>query len=108
MAPAPGEPLVLSLRQVAKPDDPAMLTPLQREQLKFFLDHPEGFELTELFSVHDASGEHLYDMHLFCGDDGQVFVRGTTTWVASFSQGGASCDDSALEEALNAALKRVA
>ena len=46
-------------------------------------------------------------MHLFCGDDGQVHRAGTTEYVASFSQGGATGSndvDDALIEALDAAL----
>ena len=34
----------------------------------------ESLSLMEFFSVHDAKGKHVYDMHLFCDEDGQVFA----------------------------------
>lgn len=40
-------------------------------------------ELTDLFAVHDETDARVYDMHLFCDDDGQVFRAGTTEHVAS-------------------------
>ena len=67
-------------------------------------DGPDGAELISLFDVVDGAGEHRYDLHLFCGDDGQVHRAGTLEYVASFSQGMASgSDDAGLIAALDAA-----
>jgi hypothetical protein len=83
---------------------------LLREQLGPLLeqaaeDGPDGTELITLFDVLDEGGQHLYDLHLFCGDDGQVHRAGTLEHVASFSQGGATgSDDAAMLAALDAAL----
>ncbi len=70
-------------------------------------DGPNGYELFELFDVLDDTGAHVYDLHLFCGDDGQLHRAGTLEHVASFSQGGptGSADESLLAE-LAAALQR--
>jgi hypothetical protein len=69
-------------------------------------DGPDGHELIDLFDVLDAEGRHVYDMHLFCDDDGQVYRTGTLEHVASFSQGGATgSSDQALLDALNSALE---
>lgn len=57
--------------------------------------------------MHDETDAHVYDLHLFCDDDGQVFRAGTTAHVASFSQGGADSRDPALERALNDANRAV-
>jgi hypothetical protein len=38
-------------------------------------------------------GRHVFDLQLFCGDDGQVYRAGTLDRVASFSQGGATGTD---------------
>lgn len=82
---------------------------LLREQLGPLLeqaesDGPDGAELISLFDVLDETGRHLYDLHLFCGDDGQLHKAGTVEHVASFSQGGATgTDDTALIAALDAA-----
>jgi hypothetical protein len=82
------------------------LTPLQREQIGPLLDQADDDEeLFELFDVLDENGAHIWDMHLFCGDDGRIHKRGTMDYVASFSQGGATgVDEPALLDALNAAL----
>jgi hypothetical protein len=82
------------------------LTPLLREQIGPLLDQADGdAELFELFDVLDEKGTHIWDMHLFCGDDGRIHKRGTMEYVASFSQGGATgVDDEALLDALNDAL----
>jgi hypothetical protein len=87
------------------------LDELLRDQLGPLLDQADGdAELFELFDVVDSSGRKIYDMHLFCGDDGRVFHAGTTDYVASFSQGGATktgqitSEDRALLAALDDAL----
>jgi hypothetical protein len=94
----------LKLRRVAMP---AKLTPLLRKQLGWLFesaDEPGAIKFVELFSVHDAKGRHLYDMHLYCGDDGGVFETGTASQVASFSQGGATgTEDAELIESLDTA-----
>jgi hypothetical protein len=96
----------LTLRQLPTPPLD-QLTALQREQIGPLLDQADGdAELIELFEVLDDSGAHIWDMHLFCGDDGRVHQRGTTSYVASFSQGGATgVDDERLLDALNDALE---
>lgn len=82
---------------------------LLREQLGPLLEQAEedgegGEELIQLFSVFDETGSHVYDLHLFCGEDGQLQKAGTTEHVASFSQGIPSgTADVALLEALRAA-----
>ena len=83
---------------------------LLREQLGPLLEQAEGEgeggeELIQLFTVCDESGRHLYDLHLFCGDEGQLLKAGTTQHVASFSQGEATGSrDEHLLKALRAAL----
>jgi hypothetical protein len=68
-------------------------------------DGPDGADLIALFDVLDDAGQHVYDLHLFCGDDGQVHRAGSLDAVASFSQGGATgSDDAVLVAALDAAL----
>jgi hypothetical protein len=98
---------MLTLR-LLEPPDFTKLTPVQKNQFEFIESYTgnlqQSLELMEFFSVHDAKGKHVYDMHLFCGDDGQVFEASTNKRVASFSQGGSTCDDKALEGALDAAL----
>jgi hypothetical protein len=70
-------------------------------------DGPGWEELIELFEVLDAEGAHVFDMHLFCGDDGRVHRAGTLAHVASFSQGGpAGTADPRIEQALADALAR--
>lgn len=67
-------------------------------------DGPDGLGLIDRFDVLDAAGAHVYDLALFCGDDGQVFWAGTLDHVASFSQGGATgTDDAEILAALDAA-----
>jgi hypothetical protein len=102
-------PHVLTLRPRPTPTFDAM-SPLLVAQLGPLLDQaradgPAGHELIELFDVLDERGTHVYDMHLFCGDDGRVHRTGTLDRVASFSQGGATAtDDASLREALGRAL----
>ncbi len=68
-------------------------------------DGPEGFELISLFDVLDEGGRHVYDLHLFCGEDGQVFLKDSLEHVASFSQGTVTCEgDPALAAALEMAI----
>lgn len=76
----------------------AQLGPLLEQAME---DGPDGAELLCLFDVLDDEGKHVFDLHLFCGDDGQVHRAGTLERVASFSQGGATGSD---DEALLAAL----
>lgn len=97
----------LTLRAIPTPDF-AKLTPVQRFQFRFVMssEQPRATPtLTQFFSVHDATGAHVYDMHLYAGDDGQVFVKGTKKRVAGFSQGGADCGDEELQDDLDAALR---
>jgi hypothetical protein len=101
--------MIITLRPRPTPsfDD---MSELLREQLGPLLeqaeeDGPDGFELISLFDVLDEGGKHVYDLHLFCGEDGQVFLKDTLEHVASFSQGTVTCKanpalESALEEAL--------
>jgi phosphoketolase len=85
------------------------LSELQREQLGPLLEQAEsdgegGAELIERFDVLDDHGQHVYDLHLFCGEDGQLHKAGTLEYVASFSQGAATGrDDESLLAALDAA-----
>jgi len=81
---------------------------LLRQQLGPLLEQAEedgedGADLIQLFDVLDEQGQHLYDLHLFCGDDGQVHRAGTLEHVATFSQGGATGSDDALLDALDEA-----
>jgi hypothetical protein len=88
------------------------MSPLLVEQLGPLIDQarqdgPEGYELFELFDVLDDEGTHLYDLHLFCGDDGQLHRTGTTEHVATFSQGGPTgSTNQALLDALGDAYER--
>lgn len=97
---------ILKLKRIPTPKTVDALTPVTRRQLDVILqNHPRDWhELTDLFFVHDGTGAHVYDMHLFCDDDGQVFRAGTTENVATFSQGGPTSSDAALQAALKAAL----
>ena len=101
--------LHLRSRPLSSLDD---LGPLLEAQLGPLLeqarsDGPEGASLIALFDVLDDAGQHRFDLHLFCGDDGQVYRAGTTEYVASFSQGGATGSaDTALLRALNDAHAR--
>ena len=85
------------------------LSELQREQLGPLLEQAEsdgegGSELIERFDVLDEQGQHLYDLHLFCAEDGQLHKAGTLEYVASFSQGAATgSDDESLLADLDAA-----
>jgi hypothetical protein len=98
----------LTLRSRPTPSFDQM-TDLLRDQLGPLLEQAEedgegGADLIELFDVLDEQGRHVFDMHLFCGDDGQVFRPGTLEHVASFSQGSATgADDEALLRALDEA-----
>jgi hypothetical protein len=101
------KPLVLSLRVLPKPDL-TKLDAIQQHQFQYlqaYASPDESLRLTEFFAVHDGSGAHVYDMHLFCGEDGQVFVKGSKKRVAGFAQGDADCIDKRLGEALDAALE---
>jgi hypothetical protein len=67
-------------------------------------DGADAETLIQLFAVIDEDGRHCYDLHLFCGEDGQLLNAGTTEPVASFSQGFASgSTDRELLDALQAA-----
>lgn len=100
--------LVLTLRKLPTPDF-TKLTPAQEHQFRALIDNV-GNELGILnrigfYSVHDATGKHVYDMHLMY-EDGQIFEAGRKTRVGGFAQGGADCGDPDLDEALELALKR--
>lgn len=102
----------LDLHFRARPMPPLdQVDELLRAQLDVLLhqaenDGPNGAELLELFDVLDAQGQHVYDLHLFCGDDGRVHRKGTLEYVASFSQGGATgSNDKALLSALDRAYR---
>jgi hypothetical protein len=67
-------------------------------------DGPDGMDLLAFFDVLDEAGDPVFDLHLFCGDDGQLHRKGTLEHVASFSQGTATgTEDVALLAALAAA-----
>jgi hypothetical protein len=94
----------LHLRRLRKPA-PGKLTPLQKKQLgRYAKPGEEGYQFVELYAVDDDDGEHVYDMFLYCGDDGSVYVAGKTKEVARFSQGGPDVADKALAESLGLAL----
>ncbi len=100
--------LVLTLRKLPTPDF-TRLTPAQEHQFKSLIDNV-GNEIGILnrigfYSVHDATGKHVYDMHLMY-DDGQIFEAGKATCVGGFTQGDAECGDPELSEALELALTR--
>ena len=58
-----------------------------------------------LFDVVDHTGAHRYDLCLYRGEDGAVYLPGTLEVVAAFSQMSAcESDDEALLEALDQAL----
>jgi hypothetical protein len=98
---------MLTLRLLGPPDF-AKLTPVQEHQFQYVRaytgDLEQSLGLMEFFSVHDATGRHVYDMHLFCGDDGQVFAANTTERIGGFSQGGADFGNTAFNDAFEAAL----
>lgn len=99
----------LEFRQRPTPTFEAM-DELLREQLGPLAEQAEedgggGEALIELFSVFDDAGRHVYDLHLFCGDDGQLLRAGTTEHVASVAQGVPDgTTDPELLEALRVAL----
>ncbi len=58
-----------------------------------------------LFDVLDHTGAHRYDLCLYRGEDGAVYLPGTLEVVAAFSQMSAcESDDEALLAALDQAL----
>lgn len=48
-------------------------------------DGPDGAELPSVFDVLDDQGDHLDELHLCWGEDGQLHRRYTVEHVASFS-----------------------
>ena len=87
-------PQLLSLRLLPKPDLTA-LDAVQLHQFKFVLATyaarpEEGVRLTDFFAVDDR-GVHVYDLHLFDGDVGQVFLTGTKTRVGGVIRGQVDC-----------------
>jgi hypothetical protein len=100
---------MLTLRLLPTPDF-SRLTPVQKFQFQYIPthvgNHEESLPLMEFFEVLDENGKHLYDMHLMCGDDGQVFAANTKKRVGGFSQGGADTGDPVFEEELDTALTR--
>jgi len=80
---------------------------LQREQLEPLLEQAQSendADLIQRFEVLDEYGAHLYDLHLFWGDDGPLSKAGTLEHIASFSQGGATgSEDARVLSSLDAA-----
>lgn len=67
---------------------------------------PEMGELIERGELHDEHGVHRYDACFVRGEDGPVYVAGTTELVAYFSQSATTeCEDEALIRALEDALR---
>ena len=67
---------------------------------------PTRGALLDRYAVLDETGAHLFDAVLFRGEDGPVYRAGTTDFVACFSQRTATeCDDDALAEALDEAIR---
>jgi hypothetical protein len=91
----------LRFKLVPKPGR-SSLTGLQKKQLGWFEREGGDYEALELFEVIDEKGTHKYDAAVLAGDDGKVFVAGTTRAVATIAQGGAE----AKSEALGAALEQ--
>ncbi len=96
---------VLVFHEVPLPSVDAMPT-LWRDQVGPLLDQaledgPDGLSLLVRLEVQ-SDNEPIYDLTLFCDDDGAVYRRGTLERVASFSQGTASgSEDDALLSGLN-------
>jgi len=70
------------------------------DRLRFF-----GSTL-EIHEIADDEGEPAYDVFMYMADDGTVFRAGTTEVVAWYVQSGLDCDDVALYEALQDAMRR--
>ena len=99
--------LTLRLLPLASFDDIDELLAVQLGPLREAAasDGPDGVTLLERFAIDDERGAHVYDLCLFCGDDGAVYRKGSRQVVASFSQGFATNSlDPQLLEALQAAL----
>lgn len=99
----PPKPHALTFRAVPLPPAGEPLPELARQQVSM-LD--EDRHLYRWFTAHDARGRHVYDLSLFCWDDGPIYRAGTTTIVGRFVQGSAECDDATLADALDTALHR--
>jgi hypothetical protein len=99
----------LTFRALKKPAR-ARLTGARAKQVAWAEREGFAYEELALYDVLGADGAHVYDAVIHAGDDGRVFVAGTTRSVALFAQGG--CEGrssrlcSALDEALAAATKR--
>ena len=80
---------------------------LQREQLEPLLEQAQSendADLIQRFEVLDEPGAHLYDLHLFWGDDGPLSKAGKLEHIVSFSQGGAiGSEDARVLSSLDAA-----
>ena len=101
-APAP-KPHALTFRAVPMPPAGTPLPALLQKQVSI----PEDSRhLYALFTAHDPAGKHLYDVSLFCWDDGPIYEAGTTKVVGRFVQGSAECRSAKLADALDTALHR--
>lgn len=89
----------LVCRRVAGPPDARQLVALQQA-----LQRAVPAAEVEVFALDGPDGTHRYDAVLHAGDDGLIFVTGTTDVIASMAQGGVDeIDDAALEKAIDAA-----
>lgn len=89
----------LVCRRVAGPPDARQLVALQKA-----LQRAVPAAEVEVFALDGPDGTHRYDAVLHAGDDGLIFVTGTTDVIASMAQGGVDeIDDAALEKAIDAA-----
>lgn len=62
--------------------------------------------LLEYRSLANAAGKHVYDAWEYAGDSGTIFAAGTTRVVAEVVQGSVECDDEALRDAVDDALRQ--
>jgi len=99
----PPKPHAITLRAVPMPPPGTPLPKLVAEQVSI---PDDSRHLYNLFTAHAPDGKHLYDLSLFCWDDGPIYKAGTRQVVGHFVQGSAECKNAKLAEDLDTALHR--
>jgi hypothetical protein len=92
---------------VLRPKTAADIKGVHRKQFEALeeLEHDdeETISCMDFLDIHDEKGKLVYQMAIFCRDDGAVFEANSTEMVAQFSQGGlAQCDDEDVGKRLEA------
>lgn len=101
--------------ELVAPTHASQLSPLQAEQVALCAHHIQGcgtdwvndeeIGYLELFGIFDDQGVRRFDAAVLMGEDGAVFVAGTTQSVAVLCQYRLSCGDAALKDGLMVAMQ---